>query len=106
MLITRISAYSGKSRTIDIPCTQEQYLNWENGLSIQKAMPNVSPADREFILNGITAEEWDIMYPAEDDEDEDIIPPMTDEDADKFLRDYDRGISGFDDPNHLIDDTQ
>lgn len=62
MLITRISIVSGIKRTIDVPCTQEQYENYTAGMHIQRAMPDVSPELREFVLNGITVEEWDKLY--------------------------------------------
>ncbi len=68
MLITRISQVSGIERTLDIPCTQEQYEDWLMGVHIQTAMPDVSENDREFILTGIIQEEWDSIFPEEDDE--------------------------------------
>jgi hypothetical protein len=57
--ITRKSMMSGKVRTLDIPVTQEQLDAWQRGELIQAAMPNISPDDREFIMTGITREEWD-----------------------------------------------
>lgn len=62
MKITRQSAWSGQVRTLDIPVTYDQLYEWERGALIQDAMPNLSPFQREFILTGITAEEWDEMY--------------------------------------------
>jgi hypothetical protein len=38
--------------------TIEQMENYARGTHIQHAMPNVSAEDREFILSGITPEEW------------------------------------------------
>lgn len=58
MFIERRSVYSGKWRSLDIPVTQEQLDNWESGVSIQYAMPNLTPDQREFIKTGITPEEW------------------------------------------------
>lgn len=68
MLITRKSGSSGIERTLDIPCTREQYQAYVDGEHIQVAMPNVSAADREFIMTGIIQEEWDKLFPEEDDE--------------------------------------
>jgi len=59
MLITRTSPISNTERTLDIPCTEEQLYDFEvNGTHIQHAMPNLSPDQREFILTGITDQEW------------------------------------------------
>jgi hypothetical protein len=106
MLIVRISPYSGKKNEREIDITMNQYTAWMEGLSIQKAMPELSDEDREFILTGLLEEEWDVIMSEEDDEEIDLSSPMTDEDADRLFRDYDdRGISGFDDPNFFVDDT-
>ena len=62
MLIKRQSVFTGKICTLDIPCTEEQYQKWENGELIQTAMPNLTPDQREFIISGITAEEWHTVF--------------------------------------------
>ncbi len=67
MEITRISPVSGKRNIRSIPVTRGQYSNWQNGKPIQDAMPNVSREDREFILTGITPEEWKILWPNPDE---------------------------------------
>ncbi len=61
MLIKRRSPFSGKENERDIPVNEYQMKMWMKGTPIQIAMPNVSADDREFILTGITAEEWDEM---------------------------------------------
>ena len=58
MLIERKSILSGKVRTLDIPVTEEQLELWRSGVLIQNAMPNLSADEREFIMTGITEEEW------------------------------------------------
>ena len=62
MKITRTSMISGVERTLDLPVTQEQIAAWEAGTLIQEAMPQISADQREFILTGITAEEWDVEF--------------------------------------------
>lgn len=62
MLISRVSPFSGKTNELEVPVTQEQLNSWENGTLIQVAMPNVPPAMREFIMTGITPEEWDETF--------------------------------------------
>ena len=61
MLITRTSTFSGVTRTIDMPVTDEQMQLWASGVLIQDAMPNLSDSQREFILSGMVDEEWDQM---------------------------------------------
>ena len=68
MLIQRRSLISGLIRTLDLPVTEEQIEAWENGALIQDAMPNLNTAQREFLLTGITDDEWNETFPPEDDE--------------------------------------
>ena len=58
MQITRTSELSGKINTREIAVTEAQLEAWQNGTHIQNAMPNVPAEDREFIMTGITPEEW------------------------------------------------
>ena len=51
---------------MEIPVTQEQLDAWKDGMLIQKAMPNLTPDQREFIMTGITPEEWDDAYGEEE----------------------------------------
>lgn len=59
MFITNKSIITGIERTLDLDVTQDQIDAWHNGMLIQDAMPNLSPEDREFIMTGITSDEWD-----------------------------------------------
>ncbi len=74
MEITRQSVSSGTIRTIDLPITQEQIDAYEAGEYIQVAFANLTADQREFILTGIVQDEWDKLFPAEDDEIEDTSP--------------------------------
>lgn len=58
MKITKKSNLSGTVRTMDINITQEQYDAWQDGELIQNVMPDISRDEREFIISGITPEEW------------------------------------------------
>ena len=58
MLITRKSLISGNTNTMSLPITEEQYTAWEQGTLVQVAMPHLSPDEREFVMTGITPEEW------------------------------------------------
>lgn len=62
MQITRKSPFTGVVRTLDIPVTQEQLNEWQSGVLIQNAMPNLTAGEREFIKTGITDEEWDNAF--------------------------------------------
>ena len=79
MLITRTSP-SGRSVTLDVPCTPEQYRLWESGVLIQDAMPQVPAPLREFLTSGIPPDEWDTLLGSPDadedyeEEDEDVCP--------------------------------
>lgn len=58
MEITRKSPWSKKINTMEINVTQDQINSWEDGELIQNAMPDLEPAEREFIVNGITPDDW------------------------------------------------
>ena len=58
MLIERRSLVSGVLRTLDLPITEDQIEMWENGAKVQDAFPNLTPSQREFILTGITDDEY------------------------------------------------
>jgi len=63
MLITRKSPVSESVNTMEIDVTQEQLDRWKFGhLLIQEAMPNLTGYEREFIMTGITKEEWDGVF--------------------------------------------
>ena len=69
MKITRTSMFTGVTRTLDLPITEAQLSAWESGTLIQVAMPQLSADDREFVMTGVTAEEWDHEF-GDDEEDE------------------------------------
>jgi hypothetical protein len=71
MLIERFSPFTGERRVRDLPITQEQLDDWLSGTLIQKAFPHLSASEREFILSGITDDEWDELFVEEDSTDED-----------------------------------
>lgn len=62
MKIQRTSPFTGTVNTREINVTPEQIAAWEAGAMIQNAMPNVSADDREFIMTGITPEEWEETF--------------------------------------------
>ncbi len=61
------SAMSGNINTLDVAITHEQFSAWIDGALIQEAMPHLTASEREFLMTGITSEEWDETF--EDSED-------------------------------------
>lgn len=71
---TRRSQASGLIRVMTFPMDVETYLtgfsSWKDGHgNIQDQLPNLTDDEREFLMTGITAEEWDNMFPEEEDDD-------------------------------------
>ena len=58
MQFSRKSPVSGKINVLEIDVTEEQLAAYKRGVLIQDAMPNVPGDLREFIMTGITPEEW------------------------------------------------
>lgn len=71
MEITRTSNLTGVTRTMNLNVTQEQLDQYESGLLIQDVFPHLTPAEREFIMTGITDEEWNQFMTIIDDDDMD-----------------------------------
>ena len=59
MIFIRTSILSGITRTKEFDVTEEQYNAWQDGALIQNVMPHLSDDDREFLISGATAEEWE-----------------------------------------------
>jgi hypothetical protein len=59
MLIQKEHGLTGTTRTLELDITVEQFENWQNGMLIQDAMPNLTPDEREFLMTGILPHEWD-----------------------------------------------
>lgn len=58
MTITKKSMMTGNLNTMTLNITMAQLEAWKGGVLIQQAMPDLSPAEREFIMTGTTDEEW------------------------------------------------
>ena len=58
MTITKKSMMTGNLNTMTLNITMSQLEAWKGGMLIQQAMPDLSPAEREFIMTGTTDEEW------------------------------------------------
>lgn len=61
MEVTRTSIITGKTKTVELPITEEQVKKWLGGALIQDAFPNLTPDEREFIKTGMTKKEWETL---------------------------------------------
>jgi hypothetical protein len=68
--IERVSPASGVACDWYMPLTEDQLDAHVGGQAIDIAMPQLTAAEREFILTGITGEEWDLLFPRQEDEEE------------------------------------
>lgn len=62
MLIKRISMISNIEHEMEIDVKEEQIKQWQEGMLIQDAMPQLTADEREFINTGVTSEEWDKFF--------------------------------------------
>ena len=61
MIITMTSPMTGMINTMDVDVTAVQIARWQGGMLIQDAMPNLSADEREFIMTGLTPDDWEKM---------------------------------------------
>ena len=66
MKLTVYNPITKSSHTEDLPITLEQYNLWRSGTHIQKAMPNLSADQREFLISGTIPGDWDKIFTAEE----------------------------------------
>lgn len=75
MKIARKSPFTGEVNVMDLPVTQEDLARcWSLSKTgtehVQDVFPNLSPGEREFLISGITPEEWErFLGPGEDEDD-------------------------------------
>ena len=63
MLVTRLSPFSQVENTTELNVTPEQLTRYKQGNElIQNVFPNLSAEYREFIMTGITLEEWNATF--------------------------------------------
>lgn len=54
----------GKSIVVkhDWETMNKAWYYWTNGRNIQDAFPFLNPSEREFLLTGMTKEDWDALF--------------------------------------------
>lgn len=66
MLIRKVSELTHEINEMELDVTEEQIRRWQAGEKIQNVMPHLTPAEREFIMSGITPYEWRMHMEDED----------------------------------------
>ena len=57
--VINTSALTGKEHSMLLPVTKEQIKRWQDGELVQDVFPFLNDSQREFLMTGITPEEWD-----------------------------------------------
>ena len=64
--LSKVSAATGKLNTMTLNISSEMFLEGEQkrkgGMLIQDAFPMLTPAEREFLISGMTDEEWKDLF--------------------------------------------
>ena len=71
IVLEMVSRLTGKRNTMELPLTHREFERnaeaWEAGKLIQHAFPTLTADQREFIMTGITPEEWTATFGSEED---------------------------------------
>tara|TARA_R100000664_G_scaffold27698_1_gene38580 strand:+ start:2139 stop:2354 length:216 start_codon:yes stop_codon:yes gene_type:complete len=63
--IEKTSPLTGKVNTMEIKMNPNDYVRWQKReTNIQDALPYLSVDEREFLMSGISPEDWNELYPA------------------------------------------
>ena len=62
MLIAKTSLLSSRTHEMEIDVSDKQIALWMEGALIQDVMPSLSADEREFLMTGITPDEWNEMF--------------------------------------------
>ena len=61
--VEKHSILTGKQNVMFIPVTEVEIAKWlADGTLVQDAFPQLSDCAREFLMSGITPEEWDATF--------------------------------------------
>ena len=62
MIVSKKSPFSGEENTMDMDITEDQLNRWKGGELIQNVFPHLTADEREFLITGITASEWEKAF--------------------------------------------
>ncbi len=68
MLIKKKSILDGIERSMELDITEDQLARWKGGELIQNVFRQLAPDEREFLMTGITPEQWEDIYGGYDDD--------------------------------------
>lgn len=71
MIIEKTSILTGRKNTMEIDISENRYHLWKRSqgkILVQEAFPDLSIADHDFLISGITPEEWMAHIGAMDDD--------------------------------------
>jgi hypothetical protein len=71
MIINRVSPFTGKVNTMNLPITEEQIARWKRGAYAQDVWPDLTPSQREFLISGSTEEDWETYITGAFEEEDD-----------------------------------
>jgi hypothetical protein len=64
MRISKTDPFTGKTNTLELDITLDQYGRIQTGVElIQNIVPHLSPDEREFLITGIVGDSWDQIFP-------------------------------------------
>jgi hypothetical protein len=66
MLFRKRHPLDGKTNTMELDVTEEQFQRWQSGEHIQRVMPQLTAEEREFLISGLLPGEYDALF-AEDE---------------------------------------
>lgn len=76
--VIRTNQLTGKESVMEMNITQDELdaglaRSWSHNRGVgtehmQNIFPQLSAGEREFLMTGITPDEWDLMFPDEDEE--------------------------------------
>ena len=67
MIVERKSPISGEINRLWLDITQEEYDRWQGGELVQNVWPYLSADEREFLMTGITPNEWQQLFGGPED---------------------------------------
>ena len=70
--VTRLSVITRKMNTMELPISQEHLNIYDTvgDILVQDAFPNLDKEQREFLISGITPDEWNETFGEDEDDDE------------------------------------
>ena len=62
IIVIKQSAVTGHTNSMELPVTLSEIARHEQGELAQNVWPDLSPDHREFLISGVTPEEWITLF--------------------------------------------